>query len=110
MVSYNVQISPTALNRLNNYIDYIHDTLMNDQAADNVLLDALDTITELQSVAGSLGYCDHPELKKRGIRKIIFLKHDYVMLYSIIDNTVEIKAIYHLLQDYENTFITICLK
>ena len=106
MVSYNVQISPTAANQLNSYVDYIQYTLMNDQTADNVLLDALDTIAELQAVAGSLRYCDHPELKKRGIRKIKCLKHDYIMLYDIVDDTVEIKAIYHLLQDYENTFVT----
>ena len=105
MVSYNVQISPTALAQLNSYIDYIQYTLMNDQAADNVLLDALDTINELQSVAGSLRDCEHPDLKKRGIKKIKFLKHDYVMLYDIVGYTVEIKAIYHLLQDYENTFV-----
>lgn len=105
MVSYKVRISPTAMAQLNCYVDYVQHTLLNEEAADSVLLDAMDTIEKLESVAGSLRDCDHPELKKRGIKKIKFLKHDYVMLYSVNGLTVEIKAIYHLLQDYENTFV-----
>ena len=43
MDSYNVSISPKALSQLNSYINYINDTLLNEQAAYNVWLDALET-------------------------------------------------------------------
>lgn len=105
MVSYNVKISPRAREQLNHYIDYIQYTLLNDQAADNVLQDALETIEVLESTAGSLKLCNSLKLKNLGYRKIKFCHHDYVMIYDIIDDVVQIKAIYHLMQDYENLFM-----
>ena len=105
MVSYNVEISPTASRQLNNYIDYLQYTLLNEQAADSVLLDAYETIEQLETSAGSLKYCDHPELKALGYKKIKFKHHDYIMIYDVKNTTVQIKAIYHLLQDYENIFM-----
>ena len=37
---YEVEISPTARKQLNRYVDYIQFTLLNDQAADAVFMDA----------------------------------------------------------------------
>ncbi len=104
MDSYNVILSDSAKKQLDAYIDYIQYTLFNEQAADAVSLDALNTIEQLKLVAGSLAPCDNPKLKKRGYRKINFLQHDYVMLYKLNGNTANIDGIYHQLQDYENTF------
>ena len=42
---YKVEIAPSALKQLETYIDYIQNTLLNPRAADDVMLDALDTIT-----------------------------------------------------------------
>lgn len=62
MDSFDVIISPKALSQLNDYIDYLQYTLLNDQAAYNVWQNAIE---------GTTAYVD---------------------------------AIYHQLQDYENTF------
>lgn len=105
MVSYNVIISPKALSQLENYIDYIHYTLLNEQAAHNVWQDALETRDRLSKVAGSLKYCNHPKLKSLGYHAIPFVSHRYTMLYRIDGTDVYVEAIYHQLQDYENTFI-----
>ena len=51
MDSFNVIISPKALYQLNNYIDYLQYTLLNDQAAYNVWQDALETRDQLSRVA-----------------------------------------------------------
>ncbi len=104
MVSFNVIISPKALSQLNSYIDYLQYTLLNDQAAYNVWQDALETRSQLSRVAGSLKLCTHPQLKKHGYRAISFMRHRYLMLYRIDGTTVYVDAIYHQLQDYENTF------
>ena len=101
---YKVEIAPSALKQLETYIDYIQNTLLNPEAADSVILDALDTVTQLESVAGSLQYCSKESLRDLGYRKINFLRHDYVMIYSLVDHVAQVKAIYHQLQDYENTF------
>ena len=101
---YDVIITPDAEQLLNSYIDYIQFTLMNEQAADNVLQDILDTADELERVAGSLPYCKKRSLRNLGYRKINFLRHSYVMLYVIDGNTAYVDAIYHQSQDYENIF------
>ncbi len=104
MDSFDVIISPKAFSQLNDYIDYLQYTLLNDQAAHNVWQDALDTRERLSNVAGSLKPCAHPQLKKNGYRPINFLRHSYLMLYRIEGRTAYVDAIYHQLQDYENIF------
>ena len=104
MGSFNVIISPKALSQLNSYIGYLQYTLLNDQAAYNVWQDALETQKQLSKAADSLKFCSHSKLKKNGYRTINFMRHRYVMLYRIEGITVYVDAIYHQLQDYENTF------
>ncbi len=104
MGSFNVIISPKALSQLNSYIDYLQCTLLNNQAACNVWQDALETRAQLSRAADSLKFCTHPKLKENGYRAISFMQHRYLMLYRIEGTTVYVDAIYHQLQDYENTF------
>ena len=104
MDSFEVIVSPKALFQLYSYIDYIHYTLKNPYAAMNVWQDAVDTVNVLKRAAGSLRLCSNPRLKELGYHQIPFLKHDYVMLYRIVERIVFVDAVYHLLQDYENTF------
>ncbi len=104
MDSFNVIISPKALSQLNDYIDYLQYTLLNDQAAHYVWQDALETKERLSRIADSLKFCTHPQLKKNGYRVIYFMRHRYLMLYRIERATVYVDAIYHQLQDYESTF------
>ena len=104
MDSFEVIISPKALFQLNDYIDYLQYTLLNDQAAYSVWQDALETRNQLSKIAGSLKFCTHPLLRKNGYRAIHFMRHRYVMLYRVEDSTAYVDAIYHQLQDYENTF------
>lgn len=104
MDSFDVIISPKALSQLNDYIDYLQYTLLNDQAAYNVWLDALETRNQLSKVAASLNFCIHPLLQKNGYRAIRFMRHRYLMLYRIEGATAYVDAIYHQLQDYENIF------
>ncbi len=104
MDSYNVIISPKALSQLNNYIDYIQYTLLNEQAAYSVWQDALETRDRLSEIAGNLKYCNHPQLKENKYRVIHFGHHRYTMIYRIEGQNVYVDAIYHQLQDYENIF------
>lgn len=67
MDSFDVIISPKALSQLNDYIDHLQYTLLNDQAAYNVWQDALETREQLSKVASSLKFCTHPKLKKEWI-------------------------------------------
>lgn len=104
MDSYNVIISPKALSQLNSYIDYIQYTLLNDQAAHSIWQDALETRDRLSIVAENLKYCAHSQLKAHGYRAIHFKRHRYIMFYRVEGKNAYVDAIYHQLQDYENTF------
>ena len=44
------------------------------------------------------------QLKKHGYHIIHFMRHRYLMLYRIEGTIAYVDAIYHQLQDYENTF------
>lgn len=101
---FDVIISPKALSQLNDYIDYLQYTLLNDQAAYDIWQDALETRNHLSKVAGSLKFRTHPQLKKHGYHIIHFMRHRYLMLYRIDGTTAYVDAIYHQLQDYENAF------
>ncbi len=101
---YNVVISPKAISQLNSYIDYLQYVLLNEQAARNVWQDAMETRQMLSIVAGSLGLCEDPRLRKHTYRQINFKRHRYLMLYRIDGSDVYVDAIYHQLQDYENLF------
>ena len=101
---YEVIITPKALSQLENYIDYIQYTLLNDQAARSVWQDAMETRRELSLTAGSLKPCSHPRLKQLGYHSISFRRHRYIMLYRINGKSAYVDAIYHQLQDYENLF------
>lgn len=105
MDSYDVIIVSDAENQLASYIEYLLYEKNSDQAARAVYQDAKDTREELSRIAGSLKLCENKKLRDLGYRKIKFLHHRYVMLYRIVDdNKVYVDAIYHELQDYENTF------
>ena len=104
MDSFEIILSPKALSQLSRYIDYIHYTLLNPIAAENVWRDAVATQKQLETAAGSLRLCEHPALQRLGYRAIRFKKHRYVMLYRIEGRTAYIDGIYHQMQDYENTF------
>ena len=105
MVSFKVITTPKALSQLDEYLDYIQYTLLNDQAANAVWKDALETVNKLENIAGSLQPCDDIDLRELGYYKINFLHHRYVMIYRIDGDVAYVEAIYHQLQDYENTFL-----
>ena len=104
MVLFETIISPKALSQLDSYVDYILNTLLNPDAAMDLWRDAEQTRALLSECAGSLKLCAHPSLNVLGYHPMFFTKHRYVMLYRIVDHTAYIDGIYHLLQDYENTF------
>ena len=104
MKRYKVFVSFKAKEQLRAYLMYLKDVKKNPQAVDAVAEDFFQTIDELEHVAGSLKLADDEDLAKEWIRKIFLRKHDYVILYEIIDDEARVHAVYHTLQDYENLF------
>ena len=41
-------------------------------------------------------------LRKRSLKRINLKKHDYLLLFRIKDDTVEVMRMFHFLQDFES--------
>lgn len=102
---YKIKISEFAEMQLDNILYHIVFQLHNSYAAKRVLKDFQDTIAKLSYVAESLPLCDAIELREKGYRKIHFRRHNYLMLYRICDNCVQVDGIYHELEDYEKLLV-----
>ncbi len=83
-------------------MDYLKNEKHNPYAARNVFNDCNDSKKKLSYLADSLPVPDDPELKKRGLKRMNFMKHDYFMLFAIDGDTVVITNIFHAGEDYEN--------
>lgn len=103
---YEVIFSKLAMEQAEKYVDYLVNEKKNLQAARNLLQDFEDTTEALSLVADSLGYCKDPELKAMGYKIMHFRRHRYLWIYQVNGDRAEVKAMYHQLQDYENTFKT----
>ena len=103
-MGYKVIIMPPAKRRLDRYVLYTVETFGNRQAAKAILADARETKKRLSTAADSLKICDDPLRAKYGYRKIKFVKHKFVMLYRMQDDTVIVDGMFHELQVYEGIF------
>ena len=101
-MQYKIVITPTASKQLENYFMYTADVLKNPVAAKAIISDARNTKNELTNLAGSLPYCDNPKLKSQGYKKIEFLKHDFYMVFRVVEDKAVVEGMFHALQDYEN--------
>ena len=81
MKLYRVTITPDALDMLNQRLAYLLFVKKSEQAYDAVETDYYDTLEELSNVAGAIQEPDEPELKSRGLRRIHFLRHKYIMIF-----------------------------
>lgn len=101
---YRVVITRNAKEHLARILRYLKQDLGNEQAARSVRDDILETKIRLSHVAGNLKLCDNSKLRTLGYRIIHLKRHNYFMLYKIINNIVRVDGIYHDLQDYESFF------
>lgn len=104
-MGYRVVLSGEAEKDLEKFVVYLLLEKKSEQAARNLLNDFGATKKSLETVAGSLKFCDNPNLHKHGYRRINFLSHRYFMLYRLDDDIVYIDGIFHELQDFENRII-----
>lgn len=102
-MQFNVEVSELAERQYDNILDYIAHELKNPQALVNVMDDYDSTITKLENMADSFGYCRSERLRTMDLRKIKFERHRYLFVFRVKGNRVIIEGMYHELQDYENS-------
>lgn len=102
-MKFDVVLSDLAVTQYDNILSYIYDTLKNPQATKSVMQDFDRTVELLKTQANNYGYCKSERLSNLGFHKLHLLKHKYILVYRIKNDTVVIEGIYHELQDYENS-------
>ena len=102
MKQYKVVVTDKAETALDKYIGYLVDVKKNEQAANNLLYDYIETRKELERVAGSIKIPESKKLKERNLKRINFKRHNYFILFRIDDDKAVVVEIFHGLEDYEN--------
>lgn len=100
--NYHVIVTDGAYDDLDIFVAYLLLVKKNDQAAGNLLDDFNNTISQLETVAGSLKLDDDPDLAALGYHRIHLKKHRYFLLYRINGDNAVTDNMFHDLQDYKN--------
>ena len=103
MKLYKVVVTEEAKRQMKKCLAYIRYNLNNEQAYESLKSDYQDTVLELSKSVGIIAEDTDENLRKREIKRIHFLRHRYVMLYTIEDDTAYIVEIHHELEDYRNS-------
>lgn len=99
-MAYKLFISQRAEEHIDNIVSYVAVTLQNPGAARAIIADIGRTYERLERMADSYAMCQDPYLAYKGYRKIALAKHDYVILYTVIDDRVYVSGVFHMLENY----------
>ncbi len=87
---------------LDEFVMYLLMKKRNEQAANNLINDYLDTIEELRMLADGLKLDDDPKCAALGYHRIHLKKHQYFLLYRLENDEAVVDRMFHDLQDYRN--------
>ena len=99
---YKVLATDDVESDLDQFIRYLLNDKMNEQAARNLIVDYQNTIQKLANVAGSLKLDDDPKCAALGYRRIHSENHRYFLMYRVENDIAIIDRMFHDLQDYRN--------
>ena len=102
MKKHKVTVVPKAKKKMRGYLSYLLLVLQSEQAYDAVKQDYYETIDELSNIAGSHQEPPEKELAERGLKRMHFLHHKYVMLYEMDGDEAVVTYIFHESEDYIN--------
>ena len=101
MKRYKVYITGRAFSDLRIRIGYLRNEKKSMQAAQALFDDYRETRSILANIAGALADPDDEKLKRRGLKRINFLHHNYFMLFRIDGDKAVVVEIFHGLEDYD---------
>ena len=101
MKSFKVKVNKEAEEDLRRYTKYVKETLGNSQAAKSILVDFRETKRKLTTIAESIVKPENDRLKEKSLKRINFKKHNYFLLFKIVDDIVYITNMFHGSEDYE---------
>ena len=97
---YSLIISKHAEEQLDDIIRYVAMDLNNPGAAARILDDFETAYNDLAAFAGVFPICQDPYLSSKEYHKYLLQHHDYLILYRINGNSVEVSGIFHTRENY----------
>ena len=99
-MAYRLIVSRSANENIDSIIQYVAVKLLNPQAARAILNDISTAYDKLEEKAEMYPYCNDLYLAHKGYRKLPLDKHDYVILYQLIENEIRIGGIFRTRENY----------
>ena len=102
-MAYNVRIMEKAEEDLSEIVDYVSDTLKNQKAADNLLVDFLNEKENIAENPYMYPLSNNSVLQNEGYHRFLFYKN-FIALYLIddVEKVVSIMRIFYAKRDYAN--------
>lgn len=105
-MDYDVIFSLEASEDIEKSIFYISNVLLNPIAAKALVSEINEVLLFLKSNAHTLSYHQDESLKEMGYRKISFKKHNYIFVYKIVDNVVQIHGFFNTRENYKRYLVS----
>ncbi len=101
-MAYKVELSQNAEQHLDDIVAYIRIRLANPAAARSIYADFIAALDVLSKDAACFALVSDIALAEKGYRKYPLEHHDYLLIYKIQNDEVEIVGIFHMMQNYIN--------
>lgn len=99
-MTYRILISDKADSQLDEILKYVAIKLDNPTAAKAILEDVKSAYNHLKHMPEAAALCEDPYLAAYGYRKIKLRNHNYVVLFRVADDVVQISGIFHMWENY----------
>ena len=99
-MTYRLLVSNNVDSQLDKILNYVAIKLNNPTAAAAILDDVKRAYNHLEHMPEAVALCEDPYLAAFGYRKIKLRNHDYVILFRIADDAVQISGIFHMRENY----------
>ena len=99
-MAYKLIVSINANENIENIIDYVARRLSNPEAVKAILDDIETAYDKLEKAAEIYSYSSDLYLARKGYRKLLLDKHNYVILYQVVGDEVHIGGIFHTRENH----------
>ena len=101
-MAYKINVTEHADELLNHLVYHLIYRLKNKQAAEH-LLDFIEVIYDrLENNPFQFAECKDTYLAKKGYREAVVPQMNYIIIFDVSDNVVNIVGIFHQLENYQN--------
>ena len=100
MKTYKLVITASADAKMDEAYAYILEKSQSIEIAEGVYRDYLETCETLKFDAGTIHEHPNKRLREMGLRRKNFHRHDFFVLFRIVNDTVQVTNVFHFKENY----------